>query len=71
MAFSKDDKDYLALLIKPLTDGLSLLNTQMKAHDNETKTISDTQQRMIGAWNIIKYAIIPIVVGVAVWFFTK
>ena len=75
MAFSKDDKDYLKLMIKPLVDGIALLNKQMTAHDDETKTINDEQQRMIGAWNIVKYAILPVVTGiiggVGVWIFTR
>ena len=75
MAFTKDDREYIKdtvdTAIKPVKESVVRLEEQFDKHDDETKTISDTQQRMIGAWNIIKYSILPIVVGVAVWFFTK
>ena len=79
MAFTKDDKDYLGLVlkaeVKPLKEGIDRLNTQMEAHDDETSKINNVQQQMIGSWNTIKYMVLPIGIGVAVslitWYFTK
>ena len=75
MAFTKDDKDYLGLLINPIKDGLSDLNKKFKDHDEQTQRINDTQQQMLGAWNTVKYMILPILVGIIVstvtWLITK
>ena len=71
MAFTKEDKDYLGLLINPLKDGISKLNEQMKAHDDETSRIKDTQKEMIGGIKIIGWVVVPIFVSVITWWITK
>ena len=79
MAFNQDDRSYIkdtiGAAVNPLSKGIDLLNDQMKAHDDETKKINDTQQQMIGAWSTVKYMILPVAIALVVsfitWHFTK
>ena len=71
MAFSKDDKDYLSLLIKPLATSIAELNKKMEAHDDKTTDIENIQNQMIGAIKILGIAVLPIFCSVATWWFTK
>ena len=73
--FDQDDKDYLNLLVKPLGDGIIELKQKFKDHDEETNKINDRQNQMIGAWNTVKYMILPVAIGIIVstitWYITK
>ena len=64
MALTKDDrgyiKDSMEAAIKPVKESIVRLEDQFDKHDDETKEINDVQQRMLGAWNLCKYAIIPV-----------
>ena len=71
MAFSKDDKDYLSLLISPLTNSIAELNKKMEAHDDKTTDIENIQNQMIGAIKIVAIAVLPIFCSVVTWWFTK
>ena len=79
MAFTKDDREYIKdtveTAIKPVKESIVRLEDQFDKHDDETKDINDVQQRMLGAWNLCKYAIIPVaavIIGAVIaWFLMK
>ena len=75
MAFTKDDREYIKGTIDdaitPVKDGLVRLEKQFDDHDKETVDIKTTQDKMLGAWNLCKYAIIPVAVALITWYITK
>ena len=71
MAFTKDDKEYLGLITKPLADGISELKQQFKEHDNETGVIDKVQQQMLGAVKILGWTVLPVFVSIVTWYFTS
>ena len=71
MAFSKEDKEYLGLIINPIKEALATLNQQMKQHDDETSKIDKIQQQMLGAYKILGWTLLPILVSVVTWYLTK
>ena len=75
MAFTKDDKDYLGLVVsnavQPLQEGLARLEKQFDDHDDKTADIEKIQDQMIGAIKIVAIAVLPIFCSVVTWWFTK
>ena len=78
MAFTKDDKEYLGLIIDPihkditrLNDGMDKLNGQFDDHDEKTNKIEKTQDQMIGGLKVLLWTVVPIIVSVITWYLTK
>ena len=70
MSFTKEDKDYLGLMINPMKEDITELKDQFKDHDNQTDKIDRLQQQMLGALKILGWTVLPVAVSVITWYLT-